>query len=109
MKVFSIILILSIILSLFAKTPHMNGHFHPHYKNYSYDYDKYSNSYNDYYNDYNTYERNIPCTGSLIIGSALFSLWLAILILYFMVNRKKKPFKVMINSQPNNLSGYMNV
>ena len=109
MKELSIILFLSLIVSLFAKDPHMNGHYYPPHKNNTFDYDQYPNSYNHHYNDYNRYSMNVSCSGSLLLGSALFSLWITLLILYFIVNRKKNTFTVLINSQQNNLSGYMNV
>ena len=109
MKELSIILFLSLIVSLFAIDPHMNGHYYPPYKNSTYDYEQYPNPYNHHYNDYNRYSMNASCSGSLLLGSVLFSLWIALLILYFIVNRKKNTFTVLINSQPNNLAGYMNV
>ena len=104
MKELSIILFLSLIVSLFAINPHMNGHYYPPNKNNTYNYDQYH-----HYNDYNRYSMNVSCSGSLLLGGALFSLWIALLFLYFIVNRKKNTFTVLVNSQPNNLSGYMNV
>ena len=108
MNEFFILLFLSLIVSLFAKNPHINGH-HPPNKNNTYDYDQYPNNYNNHYKDYyNGYSMNVSCSGNLILAGALFSLWMALLILYFIINRKKNTFTVLINSQPN-LSGYMNV
>ena len=109
MKELSIILFLSLVVSTFAKNPYMKGHYYPTYKNNTYEYDQYPNSYNHHYNDYNRYSMNVSCSGSLLLGGALFSLWIVLLILYFIVNRKKNTFTVLINSQPNNLAGYMNV
>ena len=109
MKEFSILLFLSLIVSLFAKNPRINDQNFPPFKNDTYDSDQYSNSYNHYYNDYyNGYSMNASCSGSLLLAGALFSLWTALLILYFIVNRKKNTFTVLVNSQ-SNLSGYMNV
>ena len=105
MKALSIFLFLSLIAAFFTKSPHMNDH--PPYKKNAYDYDQYTNSYNHHYNDYIGFSGNVSCSGSLILGVALFSLWITLLILYFIVNRKKNTFTVLINSQ--NLSGYMNV
>ena len=47
---------------------------------------------------------------SLVLGPSLLSLWFALLILYFLINRRKKTFSVMIRSQENNFSNnYINV
>ena len=99
MKELSIILFLSLVVSTFAKNPYMKGHYYPTYKNNTYEYDQYPNSYNHHYNDYNRYSMNVSCSGSLLLGGALFSLWIVLLILYFIVNRKKNTFTVLINCQ----------
>ena len=110
MKGLSILLFFSLIVLLFAKNPHMNNHYYPPNKNNTYEYEQYPNSYNHHHNYYyNGYSMNVSCSGSLILAGVLFSLWIALLILYFIVNRKKNTFTVLINSQPNSLSGYMNV
>ena len=109
MKELSFLLFLSLIISFFAKNPEINGHYYPPNGNNNYDYDHRSNSYNDPYNEHNGFSENVYCLGNLLFGAFLFSIWIAVLILYFIVNRKKNTFTVLINSQPNNISGYMNV
>ena len=68
------------------------------YNNHSKDYYKYDN-YRRYRNHC---KRSVP-------GAILFSIWISVLILYFLVNRRKKTFNVMLNAGGNNLPNYMNV
>ena len=84
-----------------------------HYKT---TYDKYYNKYkkarqnnnNAYYN-YEKYKRNRSHRIRFVPGVMLLSIWICVLILYFLVNRRKKTFNVMLNAGGNNLPNYMNI
>ena len=69
---------------------------------------KYIDNYYNY-DDYNRYHKFVCCPGLLFLGAFLLSLWIALLVLYFLVNRKKKEFTVEISRKENNLYGYLNV
>ena len=107
MKVFSkssIILLCLLISSIFAQFPSK-------YTNMTYDskWNRYSNNYN-HGNNFKKFRKNKCCGFTFVLASALLSLWLALLILYCLLNRRKKTFTVMLRSQQeNNLSNYMNV
>ena len=84
-----------------------------HYKT---TYDKYYNKYkkarqnnnNAHYN-YEKYKRNRSHRIRFVPGVMLFLIWICALILYFLVNRRKKTFNVMLNAGGNNLPNYMNI
>ena len=112
----STILIFILISSTFAKSPKN------HFKNYGQSKNKYKNkthqnnrnAYTHYNYDKKDFELGVyinefisPFT--FTFGSILLSIWVALFLLYFALNRRKSTFTVMIQKQVNNLSGYMNV
>ena len=120
----NILLFFILFTFIVAKNPHRNGYHHPSHKN-STKYPNYENEHYfsprkngnnyDYASGYN-YNHNRKrffeyevCPTTIILASTFLSLWIALFILYFLVNKKKKSFTVMINKNENNAYGYMNV
>ena len=103
---FSLLLLYLLISSIFAQFPMTSK-----YNNMTYSSNR--NRYNNKYNLGKTFKkfRKHGYFGfTFVLASALLSLWLALLILYCMLNRRKKTFTVMLRrQQENNLSNYMNV
>ena len=112
-------ILLFILLFTFISSLDQNRyeHYHPNQKNRTHpthDYNRNTDNYqydhfNHYYNDYNRFQNNESCPLYIIIAGALLSLWSSLFVLYFIVNRRKKSFTVMINRDENNKPGYMNV
>ena len=102
----SIFLIYLLISSIFAKNPSTkyNMKFNNTINNYNRI--RKSNHYNRYFNNFT---RPQPGFFTIIFGSLLLFLWSALIVLYFLVNRRKKAFTIMLKSQENSLSNYMNV
>ena len=67
---------------------------------------RFRNNYNSTYNNYN--KRNNKCCLKGL-GMALLSIWIMFVVLYFLVNRRKKTFTVMVRGRNNNVSNYMNI
>ena len=118
MKDFSklrIILICFLISSTIAKSPNSRSQNHGHHlKNKNKAYKNNSNSYTHFnydkrYSDFNEYISELYTPFTFVFGSILLSIWFALFLLYFALNRRKSTFTVMIQKQVNNLSGYMNV
>ena len=118
MKDFSklrIILICFLISSTIAKSPNSHSQNHGHHlKNKNKAYKNNSNAYTHYnydkrYSDFNEYINELYTPFTFVFGSILISIWFALFLLYFALNRRKSTFTVMIQKQVNNLSGYMNV
>ena len=66
---------------------------------------------NKKYNDYNHYKRKTNNNYQLrfAIGSVLMFIWTALIILYFLVNRRKNTFTVISKYIGDNKNGYMNI
>ena len=67
---------------------------------------RFRNNYNSTYNNYN--KRNKKCSLK-VLGMTLLSIWIIFVVLYFLVNRRKKTFTVMVRGRNNNVSNYMNI
>ena len=106
---FSILLVYLLISSIFARHPHPQKN--SKYNNTTYDYNRKNTNYNyhNHINDYNKFKRNGCCPLKLVLGAILINIWFALLILYFLVNRRKKTFNVMLNNRENNLSNYVSI
>ncbi len=64
----------------------------------------YTNYNNGYYN-----KRYRKCNGKFGFGVILLSIWGSLVLLYFLINRRKKTFNVIVRGRDNNLPNYMNV
>ena len=66
---------------------------------------------NNDYNDYNHYNKKTKNNYQMrfVIGSVLMFIWTALIILYFLVNRRKNTFTVISKYIANNKKGYINV
>ena len=122
MKVLSklnILLFALLISSIIAKRPYNHtkqDHKNPNQRHRNittYEHKRNKYEFNDtYQHHYNNHFKNRRYKNgcSLVLGPPLLCLWFALLILYFLVNRRKKTFSVMIRSQENNISNnYINV
>ena len=69
------------------------------------------NRYNRTYTDYNRYynKRYRKCNGKFGLGVILLSIWGSLVLLYFLINRRKKTFNVIVRGRDNNLHNYINV
>ena len=98
-----------LISSIFAKTPYSRLFSR---KNNTFGFNKNKYAYNYTYR-YGTNFRNRKagcCPLRFGLGALLLSLWSALLVLYFLLNRRKKTFTVILPNQVNNVSNiYMNV
>ena len=63
-----------------------------------------TNYNNGYYN-----KRYRKCNGKFGFGVILLSIWGSLVLLYFLINRRKKTFNVIVRGRDNNLPNYMNV
>ena len=63
-----------------------------------------TNYNNRYYN-----KRYRKSNGKFGFGVILFSIWGSLILLYVLINRRKKTFNVIVRGRDNNLSNYMNV
>ena len=98
-----------LISSIFAKNPHSRLFSR---KNKTFDSNKNKHAYNYTYS-YGTHFRNRKggcCPFKFGLGAVLLSLWSALLVLYFLLNRRKNTFTVILPNQVNNVpNNYMNV
>ena len=63
------------------------------------------------YKDYNHYNKNTKNNYQMrfVIGSVLMFIWTALILLYFLVNRRKNTFTVISKYIGNNKNEYMNI
>ena len=69
---------------------------------------RYNRTYTKYNNGYNN-KRYRKCNGKFGFGVILLSIWGSLVLLYFLINRRKKTFNVIVRGRDNNLPNYMNV
>ena len=100
----SILIFCLLISSIFTKSPY-NRFFSRRNKTFGLHRNKYAYNYTYHYGNYRN--RKVGCGPKFVLGALLLSLWSALLVLYFLLNRRKKTFTVILKSQINN--NYMNV
>ena len=116
----SLMLFYLIITSIFAKHPNHYSHndkfttrnnnitFQYNGKDFKHDYNLgYNYKYKDY--EFKGFINEYTTSFSVMTGAFLFSIWSALFVLYFLVNRRKNTFTVILPKQNNNLSCYMNI
>ena len=62
-----------------------------------------------YYNNGYYNKRYRKSNGKFGFGVILLSIWGSLVLLYFLINRRKKTFNVIVRGRDNNLPNYMNV
>ena len=86
----------------------LGNNVYPYKYNNTFAYNNNQNHHHYHYNSFNLIRDKI-CPFYFGLGAISLSLWMFLIILYCMINRRKKSFMVIFQSNQKNCGNYMNI